>query len=197
MFLNLTGDYGELESAGILQTLVHEFAHHFYYFHTYEEVRDNGKVIYHPCMKVPFPKNCESFVGPTADYLRKFWWDHSHGFKIRMSDGIKDYLGYYRLVDDSGAFVSTYSATNAAEDFAETFTAAVFEDYLYFNRDGRVVSEKLEFFQREGEPLTELVHQIRVNIFEQFEIIGGEDLFTKMALTKRLVNEAKEELEIE
>ena len=197
IILNLSGDFGELESAGLLETLVHEFAHHFYFSHTYVEVRDNGKVVYHPCMKVPSPKNCEGFEGPTADYLRDFWWDHSHGFKFQMNDAVKDYLGYYRLIDDSGAFVSTYSATNAAEDFAETFTAAVFEDYLIFNRDGRVVSEKLKFFQREGEPLTELVRQIRTNIFGQFEIIGGQDLFTNMVLTKRLVSEAKEELDFE
>ena len=107
------------------------------------------------------------------------------------------YSGLYRIIDDSGAFVSEYAATNAHEDFAETFTAAVFDEYPIFNREGKIVSEKLDFFLKDGGPYTELVQQIRSNFYDTFEIWSGKDLYTNMTFTNRLVKEAKEKLRLE
>ena len=191
IMFNLTLENNELESPLFFQVLVHEFAHQIFYSGIYSNVGDEDKFEYHPCVEKPNAKTCEDFEGPIADYLRQFWWEHKRGFSSPF------YSGLYRIIDDSGAFVSEYAATNAHEDFAETFTAAVFDEYPIFNREGKIVSEKLDFFLKDGGPYTELVQQIRSNFYDTFEIWSGKDLYTNMTFTNRLVKEAKEKLRLE
>jgi len=188
ILFNLTLEPDELESASFFQTLVHEFAHQIYFSGIYSYLGDEEKVEYHPCVEKPNAKTCEDFEGPIAEYLKQFWWEHKRGFSSPT------YSGLYRIIDDSGAFVSEYAATDAHEDFAETFTAAVFDEYPIYNREGKIVSEKLDFFLKDGGPYTELVKQIRSNFYDTFEIWSANDLYTNMTFTNRLVKEAKEEL---
>ena len=189
---NLHLEAGELESQKIFTALVHEFAHQIFYTGALINMYAD-QASYHPCFNDPEPENCENFSGPVADYLKQFWWDHRDGFgREHIHD--EAYSGLYRIIDDSGAFVSEYAATNAHEDFAETFTAAVFDQYPIFNREGKIVSEKLDFFLKDGGPYTELVKQIRSKFHNIFEIWNAKDLYTNMTFTNRLVEEAEEDL---
>ena len=195
LVFNFSLEPDELESPYLFLTITHEFAHQLFILSTF--VTDEaGEISYHPCVIEPQPEACGDFTGPVADYLRQFWWEHKEGFGAGQVDD-EPYSGLYRIIDDSGAFVSEYAATNALEDFAETFTAAVFDEYPIYNREGKIVTEKLDFFLKDGGPYTELVKQIRSNFYETFEIWSANDLYTNMSFTNRLVKEAKEELGLE
>ena len=201
LIFNLDDVSGELEDGFFFSTLVHEFAHHLYYSAISSSSEDGSEVTYHPCVEAPAPDTCRDFDGPVAGYLKKFWWEHADGFTFLDDEDEGYYSGLYRIIDDSGAFVSEYAATDAWEDFAESFTAAVFDDYSLFNRDGQVAADKLAFFQSESSHYSGLVSQIRNGFYETFSIFNTEELYTNLGMTNRLIREAKsqvvEEIEVD
>ena len=190
IILNLDDVPGALEDRHFFETLVHEFAHHLYYSAISSSSEDRSEVHYHSCVQAPAPDTCSEFDGPVAEYLKKFWWEHADGFAARDEEDEGYYSGLYRIIDDSGAFVSEYAATNAVEDFAESFTAAVFDSSSVFNRDGQVVSDKLAFFQLESSQYSGLVGQIRNGFYDTFSIFNVEQLSTNLDTTNRLIRDA-------
>lgn len=174
MVINIGYDPRELYSPLYIETLVHEFAHHTHSV----DMRADPLLKYsgaHECVEAPSLETCRQYQSGFGDYLRAFWWQDSDGFAYH-----EDYNGNYRLIDAPDDFVSTYAASNAYEDFAESFTAAVLDEWYYARKSDEVGAAKIKFFRDTNAKFSDQVHAISQGLMDAFEISDPIGLYSDL-----------------
>lgn len=113
----------------LIYSLVHEYAHIFSFNDTQVDGFVEGE-----CPNLFISEGCANPGSYIDDFENAFWAD------LDADPDSEDFGGYYENAEDD--FVTEYAATNAIEDFAETFAHYVLKDTTEFEG---VAADKIQF----------------------------------------------------
>lgn len=113
----------------LIYSLVHEYAHIFSLNDTQVDGFVEGE-----CPNLFISEGCANPGSYIDDFENAFWAD------LDADPDSEDFGGYYENAEDD--FVTEYAATNAIEDFAETFAHYVLKDTTEFEG---VAADKIQF----------------------------------------------------